>query len=136
LEKRSSDEREHCKEFSVEKTGRWDGCWKKIRGLGRSCFFLVWELLFEYLRLPTWCSCKESACQCRRHKFSPYDPGRSRKIPWNRKWEPTLVYLLRKFHGQRSLVGYSAQGCKESDALSTHALTYLNTHRIVMKIIK
>ena len=28
------------------------------------------------------------------------------KIPWRRKWEPTLVFLPREFHGQRSLVGY------------------------------
>ena len=29
------------------------------------------------------------------------------KIPWGRKWQPTLVFLLRKFHRQRSLAGYS-----------------------------
>ena len=36
------------------------------------------------------------------------------KIPWRRKWQPTLVSLPEKFHGQRSLQGYSPQGCKES----------------------
>ena len=30
-----------------------------------------------------------------------------RKIPWKRKWQPTTVFLPEKFHGQRSLVGYS-----------------------------
>ena len=30
-----------------------------------------------------------------------------REIPWRRKWEPTAVFLPRKFHGQRSLTGYS-----------------------------
>ena len=29
------------------------------------------------------------------------------KIPWRRKWQPTPVLLPRKFHGWRSLVGYS-----------------------------
>ena len=29
------------------------------------------------------------------------------KIPWSRKWQPTPVFLPGKFHGQRSLVGYS-----------------------------
>ena len=29
--------------------------------------------------------------------------------------QPTPVFLPRKFHGQRSLVGYSPWGCKESD---------------------
>ena len=28
------------------------------------------------------------------------------KIPWSRKWQPTLVFLPEKAHGQRSLVGY------------------------------
>ena len=27
------------------------------------------------------------------------------KIPWRRKWHPTPVFLLGKFHAQRSLVG-------------------------------
>ena len=27
------------------------------------------------------------------------------KIPCRRKWQPTLVFLLGKSHGQRSLVG-------------------------------
>ena len=27
------------------------------------------------------------------------------KIPWRRKWQPTLVFLPRKSCGQRSLVG-------------------------------
>ena len=29
------------------------------------------------------------------------------KILWSRKWQPTPVFLPGKFHGQRSLVGYS-----------------------------
>jgi len=35
-------------------------------------------------------------------------------IPWRKKWQPTPV-LPGKFHGQRSLVGYSPWGCKKSD---------------------
>ena len=42
------------------------------------------------------------------------DP-RVRKIPWRRKWQPTPVLLLRKFHGWRNLVGYSPWGRKELD---------------------
>ena len=37
------------------------------------------------------------------------------KIPWRRKWQPTPVFLPGEFHGQRSLVGYSPCGSKESD---------------------
>ena len=39
-----------------------------------------------------------------------------RKIPWRRKWQPTLVFLLEKSHGQSILVGYTVHGVtKESD---------------------
>ena len=34
---------------------------------------------------------------------------------WRRKWQPTPVFLPGKSHGQRSLVGYSPWGRKESD---------------------
>ena len=34
---------------------------------------------------------------------------------WRRKWQPSPVFLLGKSHGQRSLVSYNSQGCKESD---------------------
>ena len=37
------------------------------------------------------------------------------KVPWRRKWQPTPVLLPGKFHGWRSLVGYSPWGCKELD---------------------
>ena len=37
------------------------------------------------------------------------------KIPWSRKWLPTPVLLPGKFHGQRSLAGYSPWGHKESN---------------------
>ena len=48
------------------------------------------------------------------------DPGSipvSGKILWRRKWQPTPVLLPGKSHGQRSLVGYSPWGCKESDMI-------------------
>ena len=35
--------------------------------------------------------------------------------PMGRKWQSTPVLLPGKSHGQRSLVGYSPWGCKESD---------------------
>ena len=38
-----------------------------------------------------------------------------RKIPGRRKWQPTPVSLLGESHGQRSLVGYSPWGHKESN---------------------
>ena len=38
-----------------------------------------------------------------------------RKIRWRSKWQLTLVFLSGESHGQRSIVGYSLWGCKESD---------------------
>jgi len=40
---------------------------------------------------------------------------RVRKSLWRRKWQPTPVFLPEKSRGQRSLVGYSPWGHKESD---------------------
>ena len=45
--------------------------------------------------IPRWLSSKESACQCRRCESDPW----ARKIPGNRKWQPTPVLLPGKFHG-------------------------------------
>jgi len=37
--------------------------------------------------------------------------------PWRRKWQPTPVFLLGEFRGQKSLMGYSPWGCKEVDTI-------------------
>ena len=36
-------------------------------------------------------------------------------VTWNGKWQPTPVFLPEKSHGQRTLLGYSSEGHKESD---------------------
>ena len=46
-----------------------------------------------------------------RPRFNPWVG----KIPWRRQWQHTPVFLPGKFHGLRSLVGYSPWRCKESD---------------------
>ena len=54
----------------------------------------------------------QSVClQCGRPGFNPW----VWKIPWRRKWQSTPVLLPGKSHRQRSLVGYSPRGRKESD---------------------
>ena len=35
------------------------------------------------------------------------------QVPWRRRWQRIPVFLPRKSHGQRSLVGCSSWGCKE-----------------------
>ena len=57
---------------------------------------------------------KEPTSQYRRHKRCRFNSWVG-KIPWRRKWHPTPVFLPGKSHGQRSLVGYSLWGHKESD---------------------
>ena len=54
--------------------------------------------------LPMCANGKESACQCRRHKRSEFDPW-VWKILWRRAWQPTPVFLPGESHGQRSLMG-------------------------------
>ena len=58
---------------------------------------------------------------------SSHDKGLPRvgKIPWRRKWQPTPVLLPRKFHGWRSLVGYSPWGRKESDTTEWLHFTFM-----------
>ena len=58
-----------------------------------------------------WRSGKEFACQCRRSKREVFDPWVG-KMPWQRAWQVTPIFLPGKSHGQRSLVGYSPGGHK------------------------
>ena len=51
-----------------------------------------------FIRLPNWCSSKESACQCRRHKKFWFNPWVG-NIPWRKKWQLTPVFLLGESHG-------------------------------------
>ena len=63
------------------------------------------------LRLPWWLRQWRICLQGRRPGFDPWVG----KIPWRREWQPTPVFWPGEFHGQRSLVGCSPWGCKESD---------------------
>ena len=81
----------------------------------------------DFVGLPRWLSGKESTCQrrrCRRHMFNLW----IRKIPWSRKWQPTPVFLPGKSYRQRSLVGYSPWGRKESDMTERLHLTLVENY--------
>ena len=58
--------------------------------------------LHTYL-LPWWLRWQSICLQWWRPGFDPWVG----KIPWRKKWQPTPVFLPEKFHGRRSLVGYS-----------------------------
>ena len=66
----------------------------------------------------------------RRHRFNRW----VRKMPWRRKWQPTLVFLPGKSHGQRSLAGYSPWSRKrvEHDLATKHQSPTI-THHLLRK---
>ena len=70
---------------------------------------------------------------CRRPRFDPWVG----EIPWRRAWQPTTVFLPGESHGQRSLVGRSPWGRKESDMTErirarmracTHTHAHMHAH--------
>ena len=72
---------------------------------------------------PGGTSGKEPTCQCRRCNRLGFDPWVG-KIPWRSAWQTTPVFMPGESHGQRSLVGSSPWGPKESDM--TERLTLHN----------
>ena len=66
---------------------------------------------------------KKICLQCRKSGFNPWVG----KIPCIREWQHTPVFLPGKFHGQRSLEGYSSWSLKESD--TTEQLTFSLNYR-------
>ena len=86
--------------------------------------FLIFSQLFWCLyaiRLPKWCSGKESAYQCRRCKRWGFHPW-VRKIHWSRKWQPTPVCLPGK------------SGVAESDMTEHACRDFLNFQKLTLLI--
>ena len=79
--------------------------------LWHASYFVFTSLTFGSQGFPGSSDGKSVCQQCRRPGFDPW----VRKIPWRRQWQPTPVFLPGKFHGRRSLVGYSPRSHKESD---------------------
>ena len=71
---------------------------------------------------PCWHTRLRICLQCGRPGFD----SESRKIPCRRSWQPNPVFLPGESHRQRSLVGYSPWGHKES--VITKWLTHTHTH--------
>ena len=83
----------------------------------QSSFRLNWKVIFQDLNLGLTLKWWRICLQCRRPGFNPP----VRKILWRREWQSTPMFWLGESLGQRSLVGYSLWGCKESD--TTEQLT-------------
>ena len=82
-----------------------------------TCYlFYTWRYIYG---LPRWLRGKESALQCRRHRFDPW----VRKIPWRKGMATHSSILAWKSRWQSILEGYSPWDRKESD-LTEHSTVY------------
>ena len=105
--------------FQIKKSLYWFSDNPPSRALGWVSFLSR----FPVSPLPIWLTRWRSHLLCRRPRRCRFDPWVGEN-PWRRKWQSTPVFLPGKFHGQRSLVGYTPWGHKEPDTterLSTHA---------------
>ena len=107
----------------------WVGNWSFSSDLS---LFMSCNLIAEVLHIwfPQWLSSKESTCNAG-------DTGLILvlgRFPRELQYSTHSSILAWKFHGQRSLVGYSPKGHKESDMteqLSTHLSGRLGAHGYV-----
>ena len=117
--------------FLIQRRGSWRGQGVALwgpRGSKYQLHCLAFDRILEGLL--RWLSGKEPTCQCRRHKrpgFNPWDG----KISRRRAWQPTPAFLPGEPHGQKSLVGTSPWGHKETD--TTEAGTHAHTGSWTMK---
>ena len=85
------------------------------------------EFLYPKVGLPRWLSGKQSTCNAEDVGDSGLIPGVGRS-PEGGHGYPLTVFLSGESHGQRSLVGYSPRGHKESDMTEVTKHTYPNIH--------
>ena len=76
----------------------------------------IYCALYFYWEFPDRAVVKKLPLIARRRKRFGFNPW-VEKIPWSRKWQPTPEFLPGESYGQRSLVGYSPRGRKESDRI-------------------
>ena len=81
--------------------------WLKLQLFGAGLY-----LAFLPSDVPGGSDGKDSACNAVNLDLIP---SLGTWVLWRREWQPTLLFLPREFHEQRSLVGYGPWGCKESD---------------------
>ena len=87
--------------------------WLKLQLFGTGLYLAF--LPYKGWDVPDGSDGKESACNA----VNPgLIPSLGTWVPWRREWQPTLLFLPRELHGQRSLVGYCPWGCKEQLTLS------------------
>ena len=93
-----------------------------------------WKNWYRYSQLyglPRWLSGKGPTCQCRSHRRPRFHPW-VRKIPWRRKWLPSLVFLPGKFHGKRERGELQLTGSQRIVRNSAHTHSQLS---LALKVI-
>ena len=100
----------HLGHGSWKPTGEGFPCpgWRFISEIKDCSCFVPLRLGALYhlaMKLPWWLDGKESSCQCRSCRFSPWVT----KILWKRKWHHCSI-LAWRIPWKRSLVGYSPWG--------------------------
>ena len=88
----------------------------------------IYNTLIEIMQM--WHSHKEFACQYRRHNRCRFYHW-VRKIPWNRKRQPSPVFLTGKCHG-KGIWWATIHGITELDMteqVTEHTCTQANIHR-------
>ena len=82
----------------------------------------AFDITCENLRgFPDGSVLKNPPANARRHRRHGFNLWVG-KIPWRRKLQLTPVFLPAESHGQRSLVGYSPWGHKESDMIEQQSM--------------
>ena len=81
---------------------------------------MQFSIIYREQGLLSWCSDKESACQCRRHGFDPWVG----KIPWSRKWQPNPEFLPGKSMGRGAWQATVHGVTKSWTQLRKHTYTY------------
>ena len=77
-----------------------------------------------------WLSSKESTCQYKRYKPYPWVG----KIPWKRKWQPTLIFFPNKSHGQRCLkASVHVVARVGHDLMTKQQLFFLQIYKVVWR---
>ena len=123
-------DRGHCTHVQMKKWSFW-GHRGQYMSWGESCllgyhFFHYAFISVTVMGLWGCHACNGASPMAPDSKEFTWNAGDSDSIPgleispWRRAWQPTPVFLPGESHRQRSLVGYSPWGCKESDMTNTH----------------
>ena len=100
-----------------------------------TCVHLFISLRFYhfYHGIPRWLSGRESACQCRRYRFSPW----VNKIPWRRNSNPLQYYYWENPKDRETWWATVHGVTKSQTQLSTQECIFIIkiSHRVSVKII-